>query len=153
MGSEMCIRDRDLKDWLEKRGVYPTMLFPNGKKDDYMNPNHPNYAPKLAVCVRAWEVAQNGTQGKRVKQFITDWIKENAATFGVDNEGKNSIDDLAKISNWDTKGGRASSEPTPPLEPIKDDKQIAENLATVRQKLAVNLPSDAPIKTDDDVPF
>lgn len=143
----------DLKYWLEQRGVYPTMLFPNGKKDDYMNPNHPNYAPKLAVCVKAWEVAQTGTQGKRPKQFMIDWIAENGKNYGLENTGKKEFENLASISNWDTKGGRASSEPTPLLEPKIDNKEILENLTTVHQKLAVNLDDEPPTEQDNSIPF
>ncbi len=143
----------DLKEWLEQRGVYPTMLFPNGKKDDYMNPNHPNYAPKLAVCVKAWEVAQTGTQGKRPKQFMVDWIAENGKNYGLENTGKREFENLASISNWDTKGGRASSEPTPLFEPEKDNKEISENLATVHRIMAYDLPNPPQNNDNDDIPF
>ncbi len=144
----------DLKKWLEQRGVYPTMLFPNGKKDDYMNPNHPHYAPKLAVCVKAWEIAQNANpQGQTYKQFMADWIAKHGADYGLEVTGKKAFDELASISNWDTKGGRASSEPTPLFEPKIDDKEILENLATVHRIMAYDLPNPPQNNNDDDIPF
>ena len=152
--AETTVAREDLKDWLEKRGVFPTMLFPNGKKDDYMNPQHDNYSPKLAVCVRAWEVAQNGIpHGKTTKQFIIDWITEHGKEYGLEVTGKSNIEHLATIPNWDITGGKVRTNLTPHNEPLNDQKEIAENLATVHQKLAVNLPSNTPAKADDDVPF
>lgn len=44
------LRD-DIKKWLDDRGVYPPAFFPNGRKNDYMNPKHECYSPDLALCV------------------------------------------------------------------------------------------------------
>ncbi len=145
----------DLKEWLEQRGVYPTMLFPHGRKDDYMNQAHDHYAPKLALCVRAWEVAQTAIiDGETQKQFMERWMRENASDFGVDNKSDAKIfRELATIPNWDTKGGKVKSNLTPHSEPLIDEAKVSKNLATVRQKLEVNLPDERPKKPDDDIPF
>ena len=142
----------DLREWLSDRGVFPHLLFPNGKKDDYMNQKHPNYSAKLALCVRAWEEAQTANlNGKRVKGFIEDWMKDNAKAFGVTNTGDKFFKDLAAIPNWDVTGGRAKAKPTP----LKVSKSADKNLATeIQKKLTVNLPNELPKKDMDfDIPF
>ena len=145
----------DLKEWLEQRGVYPTMLFPNGRKDDYMNRQHDHYAPQLALCVRAWEVAQTATiEGETQKQFIEKWMRENASDFGVDNKSDAKIfERLATVSNWNKKGGRAKTNLTPHSEPLIDDTKVSKNLATVHQKLIADLPDETPPLKDSDIPF
>lgn len=147
----MIERD-DLKEWLDKRGVYPPLLFPMGKKDDYMNVDHPNYSPKLALCVRAWEVAQTANlQGQTIKQFIVDWMQEHAKEFGVSNTGDKIFDTLATIPNWNTTGGRAKNKPTPPNATEGGRK---EKDKVVSEKLLINLPEDIPKNEGDiDLPF
>ena len=150
--AKTTIDRNDLKEWLSDRGVYPHLLFPNGKKNDYMNQKHSNYSAKLALCVRAWEEAQTANlNGKRVKGFIEDWMKENAKSFGVTNTGDKFFNDLAAIPNWDTAGGRAKAKPTP----LKTSKIADKHLSTeVQKKLTVNLPDKLPKLDDDfDIPF
>ena len=150
--TKTTIDRNDLKEWLSDRGVYPHLLFPNGKKNDYMNQKHSNYSAKLALCVRAWEEAQTANlNGKRVKGFIEDWMKENAKSFGVTNTGDKFFNDLAAIPNWDTAGGRAKAKPTP----LKTSKIADKHLSTeVQKKLTVNLPDKLPKLDDDfDIPF
>ena len=150
--AKTTIDRNDLKEWLSDRGVYPRLLFPNGKKDDYMNQKHINYSAKLALCVRAWEVAQTANlDGKRVKGFIEDWMKDNAKAFGVTNTGDKFFKDLAAIPNWDVTGGRAKAKPTP----LKVSKSADKNLATeIQKKLTVSLPNELPKKDlDSDIPF
>lgn len=149
--SKTTIARDDLKEWLEHRGVYPPLLFPNGRKNDYLNPNHEHYSPKLAVCVRSWEYAQTVTpQGKTIKQIIAEWIATNGKDLGLNNTGETAIQELASIANWEIKGGRTKEKPTPPLETQIDNQEITQNLSTVHQKLVVNLQEK---KIDDDIPF
>lgn len=147
----------DIKDWLEARGVYPSAFFPNGRKDDYMNPNHACYSPDLALCVKAWEVAQTAHyDNKTIKQFMTEWIKANAHTYKWKNSPKKpnepmsdkKAEELASVANWNTKGGAVKGnpnlkEPTPP-------KYIP---TPIYDELKINLPKKSPINSDDDVPF
>lgn len=150
--AKTTIDREDLKEWLSDRGVYPHLLFPNGKKDDYMNQKHLNYSAKLALCVRAWEAAQtDNLNGKRVKGFIEDWMKDNAKAFGVTNTGDKFFKELASIPNWDTTGGRAKANPTP----LKVGKSADKRLAIeVQKKLTVNLPDNLPkADIDFDIPF
>lgn len=130
------LRD-DIKKWLDDRGVYPSAFFPNGRKDDYMNPEHECYSADLALCVRAWEVAQTANyDNKTPKQFMIDWIRQNAPNYGWGNGkdpmGEKKAQELASVANWRTTGGATKGnpnlkEPTPPIseyKPIPDELKI-----------------------------
>ena len=156
INSEDTVIDREgLKEWLENRGVYPPLLFPNGKKDNYMNINHPHYSPKLALCVKAWEIAQAANpEGETYKQFMLKWMVENAKVYGVKNTNPKEFDKLASISNWATKGGRTKSQVTSPLE---KEYQKKEDSFAVSQELVSDLLDDTLLHVingdDDDIPF
>lgn len=149
---ETMIDREDLKNWLEDRGVYPPLLFPNGKKDDYMDSNHLHYAPKLAVCVKAWEVAQTADlQGETYKQFMTNWISKNASSYGVENQSVKVFESLASISNWATKGGRAKNKHTLPLE---EHSNASSKEIKIHKELIAILPSiNVSEHKKDDLPF
>lgn len=153
---ETTIARNDLKQWLDDRGVYPPIFFPNGRKDDYMNPEHECYSPDLALCVRAWEVAQTAHyDNETIKQFMAKWIKENASNYGWINAqnpkepiGENKAQELASVANWDIKGRVIKSnpnlkEPTPPLQKYKP----------LSDELKINLPPKPLIITPDDIGF
>lgn len=82
----------------------------NDKADcaDYLNPDHPRYAPKLAAAVRAWQFVTE-PNGKHPKQALTKWLRDHAEEFGlVDDKGKpneTGIDEVAKVANWQPGGG------------------------------------------------
>jgi hypothetical protein len=48
-------------------------------------------------------------KGKTVKQALLKWLRKNADKFGLTkddgNPNEQGIEEIAKISNWDTKGG------------------------------------------------
>lgn len=155
------LRD-DIKKWFEERGVYPSIFFPNGRRDDYMNPNHEAYSPELAICVKAWEMAQTSDYpNKTPKQFMMDWILANAKYYGVkfdktDEVGKKKAEELAKIANWATTGGAKkgnplkknkptplNDEPTPPLEYEQG----------IPDELKINLPEKIEQNNNEDLPF
>lgn len=145
------LRD-DIKKWLDDRGVYPPIFFPNGRKDDYMNPNHENYSADLALCVKAWEVAQNSPYETTTKQFMADWIKANASSYQWGNSqepmGDKKADELASVANWDKKGGAKKGnpkykEPTPPL----------ANTTPNINELKINLQEKPPQNEVDNMPF
>jgi len=99
----------DLKQWLWSRGLRTGFFFPDETHNpDYLNPNHPRYAPKLAAAVRAW-LAVSDPQGKSPKQALTKWLRENAAEFGLSDEDGNpnqtGIEEAAKVANWQPGGG------------------------------------------------
>ncbi len=103
----------DLKIWLSVRGVKSGFFFP-GKENipEYLDVNNVFHAPKLAAAISAWQAVTNdmtqlGT--KTPKQAIEIWLRKNADKFGLTkddgNPNETGIDEIAKIANWNTKGG------------------------------------------------
>ena len=73
---------------------------------------HANYSPKLAAATHAWMAISADPElrrGKSVKQALVVWLRQHANEFGLTKEDGNpneqGIEDVAKIANWDTKGG------------------------------------------------
>ncbi|UNU73645.1 hypothetical protein LU293_01665 [Moraxella nasovis] len=153
--AQTTITRNDIKQWLENRGVFPTAFFPNGRKDDYMNPNHDCYSPDLALCVKAWEVAQTAHYDGTTKEFMANWIKQNAQAYKWENHtnpkelmGDTKAKELASVANWNKKGGAAKGnpnlkQPTPPLEPPMP----------IYDELKINLPQNSSFSSSDNVPF
>lgn len=106
-----------VKSWLSDQGLSSGFFFPERMSKpnavpDYLNPAHPRYAPKLAAAVRAWQAYGNVStkvDGKSPKQVLAEWLKQNAAQFGLADQGgklnNEGIQDVAKVANWQTKGG------------------------------------------------
>lgn len=154
----------DLVGWLAARGCYPEFFFPERLQQDYLNPEHPHYSPKLAAVVAAWQATSEAAlnhqlDGKTVKQFGIDWLKQHAATYGVKNNSDTdtAFKDMTTIMNWDTTGGRPSSKPIPPLnekegkhnELIKK-RSIDSGLLVNREDL-LSRPNSQDL--EDDLPF
>ncbi|MFC1602598.1 hypothetical protein ACFL3U_03415 [Pseudomonadota bacterium] len=100
-----------LRTWLSNRGLKTGFFFPSGsEKPDYLDQNHPRYAPKLAAAVNAW-MAVGGTsiEGTSAKKVIEKWIREHAAEFGLtDTDGNpvnQAVEDCSKVANWNLGGG------------------------------------------------
>jgi hypothetical protein len=106
-----------VKKWLSERGINTGFFF-EGKDEvsgndrpDYLNPDHPRYAPKLAAAVRAWQACGGtaATNGRSPKQALVLWLKDNAVQLGlVDKQGNpngTGIEEVAKVANWQTDGG------------------------------------------------
>ena len=101
-----------LRSWLASRGFGTGFFFPMATDaPDYLDPNHPRYAPKLAAAVKAWlaSCGESATRGKSAKQALVKWLRENAAEFGLsDADGKpneTGIEETAKVANWRPGGG------------------------------------------------
>jgi hypothetical protein len=101
-----------LRSWLASRGVRTGFFFPNPTDaPDYLDPNHPRYAPKLAAAVHAWLATgdESAIRGKSPKQALVKWLRENAARFGLaDDDGKpneTGVEETAKVANWQPSGG------------------------------------------------
>jgi hypothetical protein len=99
----------DLRMWLVGRGLNSGFFFPRALgAPDYLDPNNPRYAPKLAAAVRAWQ-AVTDPNGKHPKQALAKWLREHAAEFGLtDEEGKpneTGIEEASKVANWQPGGG------------------------------------------------
>jgi hypothetical protein len=107
----VCVED--LRNWLSWRGFMTGFFFPSPKRGpDYMSTDHANYSPKLAAAIHAWLAVSTDPElrrGKSVKQALVVWLRQHANEFGLTKEDGNpneqGIDDVAKIANWDTKGG------------------------------------------------
>ncbi len=103
----------DLKGWLKGRGLKTGFFFPQaGDTSDFLDRRHKNYAPKLAAAIGAWQAINADPElikGKTVKQALLKWLRKNADQFGLTkddgNPNEQGIEEVAKISNWDIKGG------------------------------------------------
>jgi phosphohistidine phosphatase SixA len=107
----------NLQTWLSKHGFKTAFFFdadnktPSDGRPDYLDPDHPRYAPKLAAAVLAWEACDDtaATNRKSAKQALTVWLKQNAAQFGLADEQGNlnteGIEQTAKVANWQLTGG------------------------------------------------
>lgn len=103
-----------LKRWLRGRGFTTGFFFPEGTSDtpDYLDPQHPRYAPKLAAAVCAWQAVTD--PGKTsAKKALDKWLREHAAQFDLtDDEGNpvnQAIEECSKVANWNQKGGAPST--------------------------------------------
>ncbi len=112
------IKVNDLKQWLERRGFKRGFFFENTSQEeaDYLNPNHENYAPKLAAGIHGWEYTSKHPEyyaGKTVKQGLQKWLRENAALYGLTKDdgspNEQAIEDISKVANWDISGGAPAS--------------------------------------------
>lgn len=103
------IEVESLKLWLKSRGLKSGFFFPlRPKAADYLDPDNPRYAPKLAAAVSAW-IAVGDVSGKHPKQALAKWLREHAAEFDLTDDDGNpnetGIDDAAKVANWQPLGG------------------------------------------------
>ncbi len=101
-----------LRSWLASRGIHTGFFFPTATgAPDYLDPDHPRYAPKLAAAVKAWLASgdESATRGRSAKQALMKWLRENASEFGLsDDDGKpneTGIEETAKVANWKPGGG------------------------------------------------
>ena len=103
----------DLRTWLRSRGITTGFFFPESQAaPDYLSNSHPNYSAKLAAAVEAWKaISADETlrRGKSVKQALDVWLRQHANEFGLTKEDGNpneqGLEEVAKIANWDTRGG------------------------------------------------
>lgn len=103
------VRVQALRDWLAHRGFQTGFFFPRAKDaPNYLDAQHPRYAPKLAAAVRAW-LAVEDPKGKHPKQALMKWLREHSSEFGLsDDDGKpneQGIEECAKVANWQPGGG------------------------------------------------
>jgi hypothetical protein len=103
----------DLRTWLKSRGVTTGFFFPIEEEGpDYLSSSHDHFSPKLAAAIKAWLAITSDPElrrGKTVKQAIIVWLRQHANEFGLTKEDGNpneqGIEEVAKIANWDMKGG------------------------------------------------
>jgi len=115
---QSTVSREDLTEWLFNRNFKPPFFFEQPKTTDslpdYLDKEHPQYSPKLAAAVRAWEAVTTDPKyrnnGKTAKANLARWLTAHAGEFGLVKEGgeinadaiKNQI---AKVANWDREGG------------------------------------------------
>ena len=107
----------------EKNWTTSKFFFPDG--DDgvsYLNPNNPKYSPKLAAAVMAWKAVSSDDRllkNKSPKKALEIWIKNNSDEYGLlkedGTENKQAIEEIAKIANWNIKGGATKTATHPPV--------------------------------------
>jgi hypothetical protein len=110
---QTTIMVEDLRGWLKSRGIATGFFFPATEAaPDYLSELHEHYSPKLAAAIEAWKAVSADDRlrrGKSVKQALAIWLRQHANEFGLTKEDGNpneqGIDEVAKIANWDTKGG------------------------------------------------
>jgi hypothetical protein len=103
----------DLQTWLKSRGIKTGFFFPSPEAaPDYLSQSHDHYSAKLAAAIEAWKAVSSDPDlrvGKTVKQALIVWLRQHANRFGLTkddgNPNEQGIEEVAKIANWDTKGG------------------------------------------------
>ncbi len=112
----------DLQVWLRSRGIKTGFFFPAPEAEpDYLSKSHPNYSGKLAAAIEAWKAVSADDQlrsGKSVKQTLLIWLRQHANEFGLTKDdgspNDQGIEEVAKIANWDTRGGAPKTPANPP---------------------------------------
>lgn len=107
------IKVDDLRKWLAGRGYKIGFFFPDQTNSpNYLNPTHTNYAPKMAAAIGAWKAVNEEPgliSGKTPKQAMLVWLRKHADKFGLTKDdgspNEQGIEEIAKIANWDLKGG------------------------------------------------
>lgn len=101
-----------LRSWLASRGVCKGFFFPTAiGTPDYLDSDHPRYAPKLAAAVKAWLACadESAHQGRSVKNILIKWLREHASEFSLSDDDGNlnemGIEETAKVANWRPGGG------------------------------------------------
>lgn len=158
------IKRDDLVSWLAGRGCYPEFFFPEKLEKDYLNQIHPHYTPKLAAVIAAWEATSEAVEmgnidGKTVKQFATEWFKNNAENYGVKNDSntKTAFEEMATIMNWETTGRRTSTKITLALSGLDAQQVALIKKSTIDPRLKLKK-EDLTLKPthqnlEDDLPF
>lgn len=101
-----------LRQWLAARDAGLASIFDQGpQQPGYLDPLHPRYSVKLAAAVAAWNALDgfDPDGGLTPKQAAVEYLEYHAAELGLsDAKGKvneRTVDDIAKIVNWQPGGG------------------------------------------------
>lgn len=145
-----------LKDWLLEKGFHEHFFFfPDGVEREFLDSDHPRYAPKLAAAVTAWRAFDDpeAQKAKTPKQAIMKWLRENARRFELSDEDGNpiesAIEEVAKIANWQPKGGA----PTTPNGTLKPKKVSKSTLLSITGPKFTPKQEPNGYELDDDIPF
>jgi len=107
-----------IRSYLRERN-FPSDFFSSSQEissANYLDPENPCYAPKLAAAVEAWTVVTGEKKFETEstpKQLMEKWLREHAKRFGLNRpDGKLNEDGIAqitKIANWRPEGGASKS--------------------------------------------
>ena len=136
---KIYIELEEIKRWLKSKGITTGFFFPEKQSNlPYMDKKNPYYAPKLSIAIMAWEEVTNNPyllQNKSPKKAIEAWLETNASKFDLSTQ---AIGEIAKIANWNTKGGA-------PCTPNNKD-EISNKMQEVKY-------IDAVYELPDEIPF
>lgn len=145
--NETYIEVKDLVDLLSGKGYRTGFFFTaNDNLPAYLDERHSHYSSKMGAVFAVWNAMQDSPDllnGRTVKQAMTIWLRKNAVRFGLHkddgNPNEQAIEEIAKVANWDARGGApktdslpqlVSSNPTPqPPPPIRKSKPPPDTLA------------------------
>jgi hypothetical protein len=107
------IEVKDLREWLVQRGIESEFFFPDGLPNpDYLNPSDPFFSAKLYAAIAAWMAVKADPslrRNKSVKSTLSTWLNQHAGQYGLTKgdgtPNKQAIEEVAKVANWETKGG------------------------------------------------
>lgn len=139
----------DLRSWLFSKGFTSGFFFPDRRRNaDYLDPDHPRFAPKLAAAVHAWHAIED-PGNRSPKAALEKWLREHASehrlTDADGNVNETGVQECAKVANWEPKGG-APRTPT--------QINVASSNSKAKGVLAIVSKNDEkPDLDDDDIPF
>ncbi len=145
-----------LRNYLAEKGFNEGFFFPEGNiSEEYLDSQNQYYALKLAAAVNAWKAVTHDPtllNGKTPKQAMQKWLRENATRYGLTKDdgspNETGIEEICKVSNWQTGGGAAKT-PTTPTQ-VNDNSPPIQKL----QKLKVfGVPEYITDAMDDEIPF
>ncbi len=111
IAEETMVRVDDLKVWLSESNCKFNFFFLS-TTPDYLDQSHKNYSPKLAAAINVWEAVTSNSSlmhKTTAKTAMKKWLRMNASKYGLTkDDGKpneQGIEEVAKVANWDSKGG------------------------------------------------
>ena len=104
------IRVSSLKNWVKTKGFKCDFFNISEIMDQpYLDQDHPHFSLKLYAAVKVWmEFKDAEIEGESPKSTIKNWLSGHAVDLNLVYDGKSNksaIEEVAKIVNWETKGG------------------------------------------------
>ncbi|MCB2112410.1 MAG: hypothetical protein KDD85_02550 [Parvularculaceae bacterium] len=143
-------------DWLFNRGVRSNFFLPESEAPkEYLDPANERFAPKLAAAIRAWEaVGDDRTIKGTPKQRLEKWLRLHAPEYGLtQKDGKpneSAIQQIAKIANWNLRGGAPTTLAT---QPPANANVVGKTAKVFKLKKHAANSGGASFELDDEIPF
>lgn len=108
--SQTTISADNLREWAKQKSLKPSVFSGANttSQQDYLDPENPRYAPKLAAAVIAWQAVTN-PNGKHPKQALIAWLNQHATEYKLLKDdgslNETGIEEVAKVANWQDGGG------------------------------------------------